>query len=257
MKINNISHVFFDLDHTLWDFDKNSALTFEKILGLNEINTNLDDFLEVYVPINAQYWKLYREEKIDKVKLRYGRLSDTFNALNMKVKASMIYKLSDDYISNLGSFNHLFEGALEILEYLRPKYELHIITNGFKEVQQCKLNNANIDHYFSTVTNSEMVGAKKPHPKIFKHALNIAKANENNSIMIGDNYEADILGALSYGVDAICFNYHNETLGSDVKQVDYLIELKQNPLNEKNRSLMGSVFHNRCHRTKKECMFQP
>jgi putative hydrolase of the HAD superfamily len=227
VKINNISHIFFDLDHTLWDFDKNSALTFEKIFELNNINVNLDEFVEVYEPINFQYWKLYREEKIDKASLRYGRLNDAFNMLNVKIKTSMIYKLSEDYIFYLSTFNYLFDGTIEILEYLQNKYKLHIITNGFKEVQQSKLNNANIDKYFDTITNSEMVGVKKPNPKIFKHALNVAKASQENSIMIGDNYEADILGALNYGLDAICFNYHNETLGKEVKQVDNLLQLKQ------------------------------
>ncbi|MCF6295473.1 MAG: YjjG family noncanonical pyrimidine nucleotidase [Flavobacteriaceae bacterium] len=227
MKINNISHIFFDLDHTLWDFDKNSALTFEKIFGLNNLDINLDEFIEIYEPINFQYWKLYREEKIDKASLRYGRLNDAFNTLNIKIKTSMIYKLSNDYISFLSTFNHLFDGTIEILEYLHIKYKLHIITNGFNEVQQGKLNNAKIDKYFVTVTNSEMVGVKKPNPKIFKHALSVANANQENSIMIGDNYEADILGALNFGVDAICFNYHKETLGKEVKQVDNLLQLKQ------------------------------
>jgi putative hydrolase of the HAD superfamily len=226
MKINNISHVFFDLDHTLWDFDKNSALTFTKIFSINNLEINIDEFLEVYVPINFQYWKLYREEKIDKDKLRYGRLNDAFNILQIEVKRNMIYKLSDDYITYLCTFNNLFEGTMEILEYLYSKYQLHIITNGFKEVQQGKLNNSNINRFFSTVTNSEMVGVKKPNPKIFNHALSVAKATTENSIMIGDNLEADVQGALNIGLDAICFNYHNEDLDTDVKQVDNLLELK-------------------------------
>ncbi len=227
MKINNISHIFFDLDHTLWDFDKNSALTFEKIFNINNLEINIDAFLEVYVPINVRYWKLYREEKIDKDKLRYGRLDDAFNILQIKVKRSMIYKLSDDYITYLCTFNNLFEGTIEILEYLHQKYQLHIITNGFKEVQQGKLNNSNINRFFSTVTNSEMVGVKKPNPKIFNHALSLAKANTKNSVMIGDNLEADVQGALNIGLDAICFNYHKEVLDTGVKQVDNLLELKQ------------------------------
>jgi putative hydrolase of the HAD superfamily len=226
MKINNISHVFFDLDHTLWDFDKNSALTFEKIFSINNLEINIDDFLEAYVPINFQYWKLFREDKIDKDKLRYGRLNDAFNILQIEVKRSMIYKLSDDYITYLCTFNNLFDGTMEILEYLYSKYQLHIITNGFKEVQQGKLNNSNINRFFSTITNSEMVGVKKPNPKIFNHALSMAKANTENSIMIGDNLEADVQGALNIGLDAICFNYHNEDLDIDVKQVDNLLELK-------------------------------
>lgn len=227
MKINNITHVFFDLDHTLWDFEKNSALAFEKIFKINNIEISLDEFLIVYVPINFQYWKLYRDDKIDKSTLRFGRLNDAFNILNIKVKRSMIYKLSEDYITHLPTFNYLFDGTVEILDYLHVKYKLHIITNGFKEIQQGKLNNSNIDKYFFTVTNSEMVGVKKPNPKIFKHALDMAKATKANSVMIGDSYEADILGALNFGIDAICFNYHSEPLEANVKQVSNLVELKQ------------------------------
>ncbi|NNL32352.1 MAG: noncanonical pyrimidine nucleotidase, YjjG family [Flavobacteriaceae bacterium] len=227
MKIDNISHVFFDLDHTLWDFDKNSALTFERIFQMNKIDIDLNEFLEIYVPLNLAYWKLYRENKIDKASLRFKRLDDAFKQLKIKVGTRMIYKLSIDYIDNLSSFNHLFDNTIEILDYLKPKYKLHIITNGFKEVQHGKLNNANIDHYFDTVTNSEMVGVKKPDPKIFNHALNMARADVQNSIMIGDNYEADILGALQLGIEAICFNYHKERIDDSVKTVDNLIEIKR------------------------------
>lgn len=191
MKLNNITHVFFDLDHTLWDFDKNSSLTFNKIFKLNNIDIELKDFLKIYEPINFNYWKLYRQERIDKESLRYNRLSDTFDALNFDIKSSMINKLSEQYICHLSTFNNLFDGATEILDYLFPKYQLHIITNGFKEVQQGKLNNAHIDHYFQTVTNSEMVGVKKPNPKIFNHALSQARATIEGSVMIGDNLEAD------------------------------------------------------------------
>lgn len=226
MKISNISHVFFDLDHTLWDFDKNSGLTFDKIFKLNDIEVDLEEFLHVYEPINLSYWKLYREEKIDKASLRYKRLSDTFNKLNFKIKSRVINKLSVDYIDNLSTFNHLFDGAFEILDYLAPKYNLHIITNGFKEVQQGKLNSSNINHYFGTITNSEMVGVKKPNPKIFNHALSLANADIDKSIMIGDNLEADVLGALDIGLDAICFNYHKENLADNIKFVDNLLDLK-------------------------------
>jgi len=123
------------------------------------------------------YWKLYREEKIDKTSLRYARLKDAFDVLNIEIKTSLIYKLSEDYIAHLSTFNHLFDGTLALLDYLKPKYTMHIITNGFKEVQQGKLNKSGIAHYFETVTNSEMVGVKKPNSKIFRHALNLAKAS--------------------------------------------------------------------------------
>lgn len=227
MTFHHKKHLFFDLDHTLWDFDKNSALTFDKIFKLNNLDIDLNTFLEIYVPINLQYWKLYREEKIDKKSLKFARLNDAFKALGIEVSTRLIHKLSDDYIAHLSTFNHLFPGTIELLEYLQPNYTLHIITNGFKEVQHGKLNQSKIDHFFQTVTNSEMVGVKKPNPKIFKHALQMAKATKEESLMIGDNLEADILGAINFGMEAICFNYHKETLASDITEVDHLLELKR------------------------------
>jgi len=219
-------HIFFDLDHTLWDFDKNSGLTFEKIFEINNLEVELNSFLDAYVPINLAYWKLYREEKIDKTSLRFARLKDAFDALGVNVSTQLIYKLSDDYITYLSTFNHLFDGTVTILDYLKPKYNLHIITNGFKEVQHGKLNKSGIAHYFETVTNSEMVGVKKPNSKIFKHALDLAKATADQSLMIGDNLEADILGALNFGIDAVCFNYHNEKIPHEIESINQLLELK-------------------------------
>ena len=227
MKIKGITDIFFDLDHTLWDFDKNSALTFEKIFKLNNIDVNLNTFLSHYEPINLKYWKLYREEKIDKASLRFGRLNDAFLAIDFTVETDVINQLSEDYITYLGSFNHLFENTFEILDYLQNSYNLHIITNGFKEVQQVKMQNANIDNYFKTVTNSESVGVKKPNPKIFNHALKVANANADQCIMIGDNYEADILGAINIGMDAVFFGNYNNKLNAKIKQVDNLIYLKK------------------------------
>ena len=210
MKIKGITDVFFDLDHTLWDFDKNSGLTFEKIFKLNGLSIDLDLFLSQYEPINLEYWKLYREEIIEKEALRYGRLNDAFSAIDMQVDEKIILKLSEDYITYLSTFNYLFEYTFEILDYLNPNYNLHIITNGFEEVQHGKLVNSKINNYFKTVTNSEMVGVKKPNPKIFNHAMKVANVNVDQSIMIGDNYEADILGAIDVGMDAIFFgNYNN------------------------------------------------
>jgi len=226
MKNNKLTDIFFDLDHTLWDFDKNSALTFEKIFETNNLNIHLNSFLEIYLPINLSYWKLFREEKVDKQTLRYGRLSDTFNELNISVSDDIIYKLSDDYLRYLSSFNHLFDDTIEILDYLYPKYNLHIITNGFKNVQEGKLLNSKIDHYFDTVTNSEEVGVKKPNPQVFNHALQLANVEVGNSIMIGDNYEADILGALNVGFDVIHYNYHKEKVAENIIQISNLIDLK-------------------------------
>lgn len=224
--MNHITNIFFDLDHTLWDFERNSALAFEKVLEKHHINVNMDEFLLHYVPLNLKYWELYREDKVTQAQLRYGRLKDTFDLMQYEVTDELIGSLSHDYIHYLPQFNHLFEGAIEVLDYLKPKYNLHIITNGFQEVQYGKMKNANIESYFKTVTNSEMAGVKKPNPKIFEFALSLANATKENSVMIGDCIDADVKGALDFGIDAIHFNESNVAIPNHIKQINHLIELK-------------------------------
>ncbi|WP_299102679.1 YjjG family noncanonical pyrimidine nucleotidase [uncultured Winogradskyella sp.] len=219
---NRIKHVFFDLDHTLWDFDKNSGLTFDKIFKLNKIEIDTKDFLSVYEPINLKFWKLYREEKVTKSALRYGRLKEAFDGVNMSVEDDLINLLSDAYIDHLSSFNHLFEGTFETLNYLKEKYVLHIITNGFHEAQEKKMATSNIKQYFKTITDSEMVGVKKPNPKIFNFALELAQAKPSESIMIGDSLEADIEGAHNIGMDTIHFDYKNLSNSGNFKSVTEL-----------------------------------
>ncbi len=223
---SNIEHVFFDLDHTLWDFDKNSSLAFKLIFDKFNVNLEIGHFLEKYQPINLKYWKLYREEKVSKEELRRQRLTEAFSALNLQFSISVVDEMSDDYISFLPLNNHLIDGATELLEYLSPKYDLHIITNGFRDVQYKKLLNSGIKHYFKTITNSEEAGVKKPNPIIFEHAITSSGAKTTNSMMIGDNYEADILGAEALGFKTICFNYHKEKLPKRNIQVSELIHIK-------------------------------
>ena len=225
MKIDNITDVFFDLDHTLWDFDKNSALTFNKIFKLNNIEVDLNSFLSYYKPINLAYWKLYREERIEKEALRFNRLNDAFLAMSHKLDEDLIFKLSDDYITHLTTFNHLFENTFEILDYLSVNYQLHIITNGFEEAQHKKLSQSKIIHYFA-ITNSEMVGVKKPNPQIFNYALKQANTQVNTSIMIGDSYEADILGAKNIGMEVVFFDVNNLNINDEIKQINRLLDLK-------------------------------
>lgn len=226
MKLKGITDVFFDLDHTLWDFDKNSALAFDKIFRINEIEVNLDDFLVHYKAINLQYWKLYRDEKIDKDLLRFGRLNDTFAALNYKVEKDIIQTLSTDYITYLTDNNHLYDNAITILQYLYKNYNLHILSNGFEEVQSKKLTKSHILHYFKTITNGEDIGVKKPHPQIFHYALEKANTSISKSIMIGDGYEADILGALNIGMDVIFFDEFQKPVEAHIKKIHNLIEIK-------------------------------
>ena len=205
-KIKGITDIFFDLDHTLWDFKKNSSLTFEYLLKKYKIDIDLNTFLKIYIPINFSYWKLYRDEKITKEFLRHNRLKSTFQKLNLDVKDKVIDQISDDYIFSLPNNNFLIKNGILILDYLMDKYKLHIITNGFAEVQSVKLTQSGMRKYFDKVITSEEAGVKKPDPQIFLHAFKEAGAKPSESIMIGDDFEVDILGAKNVGAKQIFFD---------------------------------------------------
>jgi YjjG family noncanonical pyrimidine nucleotidase len=227
MLSSKITDIFFDLDHTLWDFDVNSELAFEAIFKKDYPTIAIADFIEKYIPINQACWKLYQYDKITHAELRYNRLKHTFDALEYFVSDDQIESIAQDYIELLPLNNCLFDGTIEVLEYLEKKYKLHIITNGFAEVQYKKINNSNIAGFFKTITNSEMAGVKKPNPVIFEYALDLAKANKENSLMIGDCLEADVQGALNAGLEAIFFNDKNIKVEQNIKQVTHLLELKK------------------------------
>ena len=225
--MEDIKHLFFDLDHTLWDFEKNSGLAFEKIF--QELNFDIDSevFMGIYNPINVAYWKLYERNEIDQETLRINRVKDSFEALNYDITSDEIDAISNLFIDYLTSNNHLIEGTIETLEYLKDKYVLHIITNGFSFVQDVKLQKSDLDKYFVTITNSESAGHKKPHENIFKHALSVANAEKNQSIMIGDSFEADVLGALNFGIKAVYFNPKAEMISQNqIIQIQSLTQLK-------------------------------
>ena len=226
--MNNIKHIFFDLDHTLWHFEKNSSLTFDYLLNKYNINVGLQSFLKIYMPINFSLWNLYRDDKITKEYLRHNRLKSTFEKLNINIKPSVIDNISDDYVKHLPDNNFLLKDAITVLDYLFKKYTLHIITNGFTEVQNTKIINSNLKKYFTCIIDSETVGVKKPHSKIFQYAYDISKAtNKNQCLMIGDNYEADVMGAINNGFKAIHLNSNNENLHKDSIIINDLISLKE------------------------------
>lgn len=222
-----ITDVFFDLDHTLWDFDKNSEMTFDRIFKTRFPEIKVQDFIEKYAPINQECWKLYQHDKITHQELRYNRLKFSFDALNVEISDEDIDQISEDYIEFLTDNNHLFDGAIEVLEYLKPKYKLHIITNGFAKVQDKKINNAALSDYFTTITNSELAGVKKPNSIIFDYAIKVSNASKEASVMIGDCLDADINGALNAGLDAIFFNEKKIEAPVNIKQINHLLELKK------------------------------
>ena len=223
---HSVTDIFFDLDHTLWDFEKNSGLAFNEIFIELNFPFSLDVFLKFYNPINHAQWKLYRENKITQEDLRFNRLNKTFEKLNYSTSIGLIDKISEQYITYLSTFPHLFEGAIELLEALKSRFRLHIITNGFDKVQQFKIENSGIKSFFEFVFTAEKVGFKKPHPEIFIQSLKTVNTTAEASIMIGDSFEADILGALNQGMQAIHFNSHNEEVHTKCPIVYSLAELK-------------------------------
>ncbi len=225
MNKHNITDIFFDLDHTLWDFERNSKLTFQKIFSELKINIPLEHFIKNYRPINLSMWKKYRKNIISQEELRYVRLKKTFQSLNKTIEPKIINDISKLYIDYLSSYPHLFPGTINVLNELSDKYNLHIITNGFKNIQYKKLEGSGIVKFFKNVFTSEDFGYKKPHPLIFKKALEITDTSPNSAIMIGDNLEVDILGSIQQGMQAIHFNSNKDPLHNHCIIIDNIDEI--------------------------------
>lgn len=225
-------HIFFDLDHTLWDFERNAEETkLEMFEGLNLKEKgieNYETFREKYIVINQALWALYREDKIEKDELNFRRFYDTLCVFGIddRVLGKMMATWFIDGISNK---TYLFPFAKEILEYLYMKYPIHIITNGFEEVQYSKLKNSGMDKYFTEVITSEEAGCKKPDIDIFNFAYKKTGALAHESIMIGDDLEVDIAGARLAGMDQIYVNHdrkqHNDTVTLEVYSLDEIAKL--------------------------------
>lgn len=218
--------VFFDLDHTLWDFEKNSAMAFEVLLDRFHIPCELEDFLNHYVSINQDYWDRYSLNLVSQTELKLGRLRDTFKALDCNIDDGVLNAMSDAYLLELPKNNFLFEGVMELLNYLADRYRLHIVTNGFSVAQSLKIKNSKLDSFFQTVTDSERAGAKKPNPQIFEYAMKQAGTTAKQSVMIGDNWVADIEGALAVGMDAVHFCPIQDTNAQYPYRVAHLLDIK-------------------------------
>lgn len=224
---NNITDLFFDLDHTLWDFDTNSTLAFTKVLQDYNIPIHLDDFLSVFRPIDKAYWDDYSYNKVSVEQLKLGRFYDTFKLLSTSFNKIEIEMFANSYMQELIENNLLFEDAIPTLEYLHTKYRMHIITNGFTAEQAVKINRSGLTNFFKTVTTSDELGIKKPDPEIFNHAMNKAKTQAIKAVMIGDNYDADILGAENVGMNVVHYDYHKQEIPDKYKQIKTLSELKE------------------------------
>ncbi len=206
MKNTKYQHLFFDLDRTLWDFDRNAGEALMELFDSFEMKPKLgvevEDFLKVYWKINNALWQNYRKGKINKEELRSRRFYETFLKFGYKDEDLGI-AFNEKYVITASSKTNVLDGTFEILEYLKKKYQLHIITNGFVETQNRKLDNCNLRSYFEEIIISDGLHYKKPDKRIFHHAMKAAKARSNNSLMIGDDYLTDIIGAKGVGVDQV------------------------------------------------------
>lgn len=222
-------HLFFDLDRTLWDFEKNSESALRQLfteLGLNQQISDFEDFHSEYKQQNATLWRKYGKGEIKKEFLRSERFRATLDYFQIEDNP-LVERLSDGYVEISPRQTHLFPDAIETLETLSNEgYRLHIITNGFKEVQFIKLDKAKLSPYFDLILCSEEVGHNKPSPHIFQHALKHTGAKTNLSVMIGDDYEVDIAGARNFGMHAILFDPYDEKRHlEDEGRIQYLNEI--------------------------------
>jgi len=228
---NKYEHIFFDLDRTLWHFDENSKKVLNDIYINFELNNTIQSasiFIDKYQEINEILWRAYSKNKISKEDLRWKRFADTLLHYNIE-DDDLSIKIGDYYVNHSPRQTLLFPYTKEVLEYLYPKYKLHIITNGFEEVQFIKLKESGILDYFQEVILSEKVGVKKPHPYIFKKAFSLSGATSNNSIMIGDDLYADIYGAQRVGMDHVYFNFydkvHDKIVQHEITSLDELYNI--------------------------------
>ncbi len=223
-----VKHIFFDLDHTLWDFHTNSAMAFKKLLAEENLPVSYERFMEIYRPVNLKVWKDYTAGKYTKEQVKIIRLKYTLDQLEIILPPDEILRMAERYLSLLAEGTVLFPGAIETLEYLMEKYSLHLLTNGFAEVQYRKIEISGLKPYFRSITLSEETGQLKPHPHVFQYALHKAGAFPHESLMIGDNVQADILGALNVGMKAIIFDPDNVTNFPEViaSKIRHLTQLK-------------------------------
>lgn len=203
-------HIFFDLDRTLWDFDRNSSETLRDIISVFKLDTIApqDGFVKRYNKHNDFVWDLYRQGKMTKKMLRQERFQRTLSDFGLN-DPSLINEISEYYIENSPVKGNLIDGAMEVLEYLFPTYTLYIVSNGFLETQIRKLKSSGIFQYFAKIYTSDNIGAAKPNKEFFRHAITASNARINDSIVIGDDYENDFIGAKEFGVDQIWLNVNH------------------------------------------------
>lgn len=224
------SHLFFDLDHTLWDTDRNAEESLSEIFEeLNLSQKGVPDFYTFHIQYkqhNERLWGLYSDNKVGKDAVRLHRFVHTLQDFDIHDDA-IANSLADAFVMRTPHKQYLIPGTIELLEALHTKFSLNIITNGFKEAQHVKMNSSGLIKYFDTVFVSEEVGIHKPDPKIFHHAMQHSGAKKmEDCMMIGDTFQTDVYGALNAGMTAVHFAPHGkEKHNAPVITIRSLMEL--------------------------------
>lgn len=200
--------IFIDLDDTLYDFSAASREAFKEtydLLGYNRFFDSFEEYMHYYTPRNLELWELYGKGQITKEELNAIRYSYPLECVGIN-NPTLASQFCKEALGRIPTKNKLIPGTVELLQYLRPKYRLYILSNGFTELQSKKMKTAHILHYFDDIILSEDIGCNKPHPAIFKHALEKTASKVEESIMIGDMLETDIAGAANVGMEQIYLN---------------------------------------------------
>jgi len=229
--MKNIRAVLFDLDHTLWDFRANSRETIADLYQRHHLEASgvpsLDEFILVYERINHDMWNAYSLGTIGKEVLRKGRFANTLERFSSNDDA-LAEALASDYVRESPLKKNLFPFVHEMLSHLQGRYGLLMITNGFTEVQHVKIANSGLKPYFDHIIVSEQTGFKKPHKAIFDYAASLASTTADRCLMVGDNLETDIQGALAAGMQACLFDpYKEHHLAGGHTSINCLSELME------------------------------
>lgn len=232
MNLNSVKKydlVLFDLDHTLWDYEINSRETLIELFDhyrLADRGVLLANFLESFARINTELWNLYDRGQLHRDVIRLHRFEKILQEVGVD-DYDLSLKLSSDYIEHSPKKPNLVEGAIDILDYLFPKYPLIIVTNGFDDVQTTKLSSSGISHYFKAVVTSARAGHKKPAREIFDFALDEHGKEPHQAIMIGDNLNTDIAGAINASIDTVHFDLNGHVGSNATYKISRLSELRE------------------------------
>ena len=228
--MSHYKHIFFDLDHTLWDYDANATDSLYELYDRYDFYSlgvfGRADLAKIFFEVNYELWDLYNEHKIHRADIRKRRFPTIFKRLGAMLE-DMPVDIEPEYVSLCPTKKKTYKHAHDVLDYLSEKYQLHIITNGFDDIQETKLFSSGIRDYFDVIVTSETANNRKPSKEIFELALNLSKAQIEESIMIGDNLGSDIEGAINVGMDHVWFNPKGYKTDKPIQfEIENLLQLK-------------------------------